>query len=124
MENSLNIDPIVISGAKMPCTPTCRGLFEMGNSLNIEKEEIPNQLLQVVQRRPVHPRVGAVCECDSFSFQQYLLQYLGVVHVYCLDFAKFFNLRHLAMQTDIDSLLAFRTDPASGLCLYLLQYLR
>ena len=50
-----------------------------------------------VQRRPVHPRVGAVCdeslrrgpvhqrvgvvfEWDSFSFKQNLLQYLGVVH--------------------------------------------
>ena len=28
-------------GAKTPCTPTCQGLFEMANSLNIEKEEIP-----------------------------------------------------------------------------------
>ena len=45
MENSLNIDPIVISGAKMPCTPTCQGLFKMGSYLNIEREGIPNQLL-------------------------------------------------------------------------------
>ena len=50
------------------------------------------QLLKVVQRRPVHPRVRVVCDCDSFSFQQYLLQYqeqaLGLCCATDTDFCR------------------------------------
>ena len=50
------------------------------------------QLLKVVQRRPVHPRVRVVCDCDSFSFQQYLLQYqeqaLGLCCAKDTDFCR------------------------------------
>ena len=37
--------PIVISGAKMPCTPTCRGLFEMVYSFIIQGDQSGTQLL-------------------------------------------------------------------------------
>ena len=56
MGNSLNIEKEVVQ--RRPVHPRVGVVFEMGNSLNIEKE--------VVQRRPVHPRVGVVCDLRLF----------------------------------------------------------